>query len=336
MRQVLSAALLAVLLFASGCSHPEEPFARFLFMESEASPILSAHPARLAEVIFNQTGYNTRIYLVPENQMIVQALAAGQGDAAFVHAASAWYARESLSSGFEVAGILQDSEGNAWSAASLVVRTNSSFENLSDLRGSRSCHTGLLTSETLLVLLQMESEELVDLRSGDSTFAAQQALNHFFNSSLIPFGEGHPYGGNAGALRCLSEGLGDVAFIDESAPSKYCSTDTPREWCLPLGDYRILQTFEKIPYRVLLVAPGSSHKVGTLREIFAVLPTNPEGLSAMRDVLDADGLLANQSVKENLTAYGGALGRFPGLMESKSQRAFISSEWEAHEAYSPD
>ncbi|XP_036999766.2 inhibitor of carbonic anhydrase-like [Artibeus jamaicensis] len=111
-----------------------------------------------------------------------------------------------------------------------VVKKGSGFQ-LNQLKGKKSCHTGLGRSAGWVVpigLLYSELPEPCD--------SLQKAVGNFFAGSCVPCADGtafpklcqlcagkgtnkcacsnhEPYFGYSGALRCLQEGAGDVSFV---------------------------------------------------------------------------------------------------------------------------
>ena len=81
-------------------------------------------------------------------------------------------------------------------------------------------------------------------------------INDYFDGST---GKGNPasipvsgglYSGYAGALECLSDGYGDVAFAKDSTVGSYCANDDPTdnaEWCLDISQYVPLPKFGSSP-----------------------------------------------------------------------------------------
>lgn len=67
----------------------------------------------------------------------------------------------------------------------------------------------------------------------------------------------NPYAGDAGALRALSEGVCDVAFLRASTYDQYCSPvgNTPASWCLPASSFLRLPQLGQSDFASL---PGSS------------------------------------------------------------------------------
>ncbi|XP_036123095.1 serotransferrin [Molossus molossus] len=111
-----------------------------------------------------------------------------------------------------------------------VVKKGSGFQ-LNELRGKKSCHTGLGRSAGWKVPMGLLYKELTEPHD-----SLQKAASNFFEASCVPCadrtafpklcqlcaGKGtdkcacsnhEPYFGYSGALKCLMDGAGDVAFV---------------------------------------------------------------------------------------------------------------------------
>lgn len=148
---------------------------------------------------------------------------------------------------FNLAPILAekyDSVGGSYYAVA-VVKKNSKFQSFGDLKGAKSCHTGIgRTAGYNAPLSILLNKNLIDKKS----CSFSEALANFFSASCLPgareplnqistskvdklcelcvgnidnkdsstkcnFDEGEAYSGYTGAFRCLVEGGGDVAFV---------------------------------------------------------------------------------------------------------------------------
>ena len=82
-------------------------------------------------------------------------------------------------------------------------------------------------------------------------------LNYFNDDASIPE-SGTPYYGYGGALKCLSDGTGDVAFAKDSTVASYCDNEDPTEnedWCLAIDQYVALPEFGKSPSHPVMYNP---------------------------------------------------------------------------------
>lgn len=143
--------------------------------------------------------------------------------------------------------IIAEQYGNAGGSyyAVAVVRKDSKFQNFSDLRGTKSCHTGIgRTAGYNAPLYTLISQNLIE----KTNCPYPKALSNFFSESCLPgakdprwgikdgdserlcklcggdidrknvttkcnFDSSESYSGYTGAFRCLVQGGGDVAFV---------------------------------------------------------------------------------------------------------------------------
>lgn len=139
---------------------------------------------------------------------------------------------------------------------------------MADLRGARSCHTGYRKTAGWTVpvgfLVAQGIMPVVDLQPGVQADA--QTVAAFFSETCAPrytkdgpkrgggawpglctgcrgnCSEASPFGDYSGALRCLMEGAGDVAFIKEGTPRDFAKGGPKAEaWStLAASDLRLL------------------------------------------------------------------------------------------------
>ena len=139
--------------------------------------------------------------------------------------------------------VLKDSE-----MAIASLDSDDSTDPFSLLAGKTSCHTGWLKSAGMLLPMGHligngyanvigDSDDIESVRS--------TILNYFSEDASIP-DSGTPYYSYSGALRCLSEGVGDVAFVKDSTVASYCeNTDAQdnEDWCLDEEEYVLLPSY---------------------------------------------------------------------------------------------
>ncbi|KAI8511347.1 antigen p97 [Branchiostoma belcheri] len=157
-----------------------------------------------------------------------------------------------------------------WAVA--VVRKDNPEINMNNLRGRKSCHTGLgKTAGWIIPTGWLVDQDFVQT---DGQTSLVQAVGHFFSKSCVPgakspeydpqntnpstlcslcagAGEDHcvrnknePYYGYSGAFRCLAEGAGDVAFINHQTVQDNTDGHNPENWAAGLraDDFELLCT----------------------------------------------------------------------------------------------
>ena len=120
------------------------------------------------------------------------------------------------------------------------------------LEGKTSCHTGWLKSAGMLMpmgyLIGNGYADVVG--SPDDIDSLRETILSFFNENASIPEFGTPYYGYSGAVKCLSEGYGDVAFAKDSTVDSYCGSDNLSEneaWCLARNQYIALPAFGQAP-----------------------------------------------------------------------------------------
>ncbi|XP_054723478.1 transferrin-like [Uloborus diversus] len=154
-----------------------------------------------------------------------------------------------------------------------VLRSASDVKNLADLRGLRSCHTGMGRTAGWVMPVGILLSE--DLLSSDNGCNRATAVAEFFSGgSCVPGANNTKYNpgrvgsellcrhcigdenrlnkcsrdskerfsGYAGALRCLAEGRGDVAFVKHTTVPDYTDGRSQAPWSKDLisSDFKLL------------------------------------------------------------------------------------------------
>jgi len=316
MHRASSLAALALLTatLLSGCTAESDPVLRLAFTQPDDALEPAKHPERLAEAIEAATGRQTELYLVENTELALQAVESGQADAAFVDAGAGWFAWKRF--GLEAVASSLESDGRPNYVASAWVLASSSYESMEDLRGADSCHTGLMKSAgTFMPLGWLVRNGLVEPVGPDEVTSIEPTLDAFFGTVRIPPSDSDPYGNYKGALRCLSEGKGAVAFGKDTTPTTFCRADAPDrpEWCLPPGQYRELQQFGRVPGHPVMVGDIPTAKRDDLVRGLTGLSGTPEGQAVLQGVLGTKGVVAVDSSEAHLGDYAENIQHVPGM-----------------------
>ncbi len=128
------------------------------------------------------------------------------------------------------------------------------------LAGKTSCHTGWLKSAGMLLpmgyLIGNGYANVVGDANDISSLSA--TIYEFFNDNASIPESGTPYYGYSGAVKCLSEGAGDVAFAKDSTIASYCDNEDATEnedWCLAMDQYVALPAFGQAPSHPVMYNP---------------------------------------------------------------------------------
>ncbi|XP_078012958.1 serotransferrin isoform X1 [Phascolarctos cinereus] len=142
-----------------------------------------------------------------------------------------------------------EEERQIYSFAVAVVKKGTDFR-LRDLKGKRSCHTGLGMSAGWIIPIG-KLVELGVLDWNNINYSIENAVAEFFSDSCVPcafwmnsqlchlcVGVGpdqcacsnrEPYFGSSGALMCLKDGVGDVSFMEHTTLLETLPTAAERD-----------------------------------------------------------------------------------------------------------
>lgn len=313
MRPLVIAALLAVPLLA-GCTSDDDPVLRLAFTQPDDALEPAKHPERLAQAIEDATGRETRVYFVQSTELALQAVDAGQADAAFVDGAAGWFAWQRF--GLDAVAANLESDGRPYYVASAWVLNASAHDDMEDLRGADSCHTGLLKSAgTFMPLGWLIGNGLATRVGPDELASIEPTLDAYFGDVNMPPTDADPYGNYQGALRCLSEGKGDVAFGKDTTPATFCGPAVANRasWCRPLADYRELQQFGRVPSHPVMIGDIPDGKRADLVDGLLALSATADGKAILKSVLNSNGMVAVDSSDAHLGEFAANIAHVPGI-----------------------
>lgn len=313
MRTILAALILMAPLLA-GCTAQDDPVLRLAFTQPDDALEPAKHPQRLADAIQNATGRTTTIHLVQSTELALQAVASGQADAAFVDGAAGWFAWKRF--GLEAAAASLESDGRTYYVASAWVLEGSPYKSMADLRGQDSCHTGLLKSAgTFMPLGWLIKEGLAQRVGPDELSSIVPTLDSYFGNVSMPGSDADTYGNYQGALRCLSDGTGDVAFGKDTTPASFCSPNTKDRaaWCKDLSAYRKVQEFGRVPSHPVMVGNIPEAKKADLVKALVDLSGNDAGKALLKGIVGGNGFVAVESSQAHLAEYADVVQHVPGM-----------------------
>lgn len=321
-------ALMVMSVGFSGClGGEEEDVIRIAFSVKDDYDAFDENPQRLATYLSEATGLNVELYAITSDTLALEALRFGSADMAFLDGGAAWmgwqqYGLEAMMANTHADGrtyyeaqawVLNDSE--AGRAATDGDDATDPFEVLA---GSVTCHTGWLKSAGMLIPMgyfigQGYADVVGDVEDIESLRST--IFNHFSPDAVIPE-SGTLYYGYGGALRCLSEGEGSVAFVKDTSVDSYCATDDAERasWCLDREAYIPLPAFGQAPTHPLMYQPDSVSNADreALVQAFLALNTTDEGRSILANILNTQGLVETTS-QTHLGSYAALIQHVPGI-----------------------
>ena len=287
--------------------------------------IWDKNPQHLADKLSTLTGMDVEIYPVTDSGAAIEAVDKGNADIAFMDGAAAWLAWEIY--GLDVLAAEQKADGRVYYNATAWVKADSDMaaaylddDNSTDpfelMEGKKSCHTGWLKSAGMLIPMGYligngYAEVIGDANDIDSL---RDTVKTFFDEdSSIPEG-GTPYSSYKGALRCLSDGTGDVALAKDSVVNSYCTGDNRYDWCLDVDEYVMLPAFGQAPSHPAIYNPNtmSEETVIIVQNGLVALDDDAEGIEILNDLLNTDGMVV-ANAEDHLGTYAAAVSNVPGI-----------------------
>ena len=300
---------------------------------------IDENPQKFADYLAKELDMNVELYPIDSEGAILEALRFGNADIAFMDGAAAWVGWQQY--GLDALAADQKSDGRTFYNAHAVVLKDSemaaaylddddSTDPFALLAGKTSCHTGWLKSAGMLLPMGFligngyanvigDPNDIESLRS--------TVLNFFSEDSSIP-DSGTPYYSYSGAVKCLTEGAGDVAFAKDSTISSYCgNTDASEneEWCLPEDDYVLLPSYGAAPSHPVMYNPEllDAELITSVQDALVGMKDSEEGQSVLTNVLNTPSIVKT-TAQEHLSSYGNLVKDLPGIQSYFGDKYGIS------------
>lgn len=306
---------------------------------------LDSNPQLFAEYLSEKLNYDVSLFSVDSEGAMVEALRFGNADIALMDAGAAWvgwqqYGLEVLAADLNVDGRTYYN-ANAWvksdsEVASAHLDDNPYTDPFSLLSGKTSCHTGWLKSVGMLLpmgyLIGLGYANIIG--DPNDVEAIRNTIHGFFDSNSSIPETGTPYYGYSGALKCLSEGKGDVAFLEENSVEILCNNEFSslnQEWCLDIEEYIALPAFGKSPSHPVMYNPNFLDSVITSKvtNVLVEMSSDPEASNILENILNTPGFIAtNTSV--HLGSYSSLISNIPGIS------AYYEGKFSLNTSVSPD
>ncbi len=317
------------------------------------------NPQKFADYLAEELNMNVELYPIDSEGAILESLRFGNADIAFMDGAAAWVGWQQY--GLDALAADQKSDGRTYYNAHAVVLKDSemavahldgddSTDPFALLAGKTSCHTGWLKSAGMLLPMgYLISEGYAPVvGSEDDIESLRSTIFSYFNEDASIPDSGTPYASYSGAVRCLSEGAGDVAFVKDSTIGSYCGNEDAAEnedWCLDEEEYILLPSYGSAPSHPVMYNPervdiqtrtailnallsmndemyvenhsmGGETYTGCLNVNTQVVdteqPMNECGDRILMNILNTPGIV-EVNTQEHLGIYGNLIGSIPGI-----------------------
>ena len=312
----IASTLIGIILFSTlaGCLESEgnEKVIKIAFKTQDDYDDPAANPQILADFIAAQSGYDVELYPINSDIAAIEALRFGHVDIAFLDGGSAWIAWKQH--GLDAILADQKEDGSTSYIAQAWVLNDSEIQTLEDLQGMDSCHTGWLKSAGMLMPMgYMIHNEIVDVSGDDNDISSlRNTIEKHFGNASIPE-KGDLYYSYSGAFRCMTEGVGDVAFGKSTSYEDHCEGN---DWCLDREHYRPLEpAFGQVPSHPVMVNRDttSQEKIDAIVEAFLALNTQEGGPEILDGVLNTYAI-SEVTTEGHLGSYSTAIEAIPGIV----------------------
>ena len=289
---------------------------------------IDENPQRLADYLGTKLNMDVSLYPIDSDGAALEALRFGNAHLAFLDGGSAWVGWQQYD--LEVMAADEKSDGRTHYSAHAWVKADSEMaaahldddpitDPFSLLEGKTSCHTGWLKSAGMLMpmgyLIGHGYANVVG-DANDIETLRNTVLNYFNDDASIPE-SGTPYYGYGGALKCLSDGTGDVAFAKDSTVTSYCDNEDSTEnedWCLAIDQYVALPEFGKSPRHPVMYNPQfmDEELVNKVTTALVEMKNEADGEAILSDVLSTTAIVETDT-ETHLGSYSAVLSSIPGI-----------------------
>ena len=306
---------------------------------------IDSNPQLFAEYLSEKLNYDVSLFSVDSEGAMVEALRFGNADIALMDAGAAWVGWQQY--GLQVLAADLNLDGrtyynaNAWvksdsDVASAHLDDNPYTDPFSLLSGKTSCHTGWLKSVGMLLpmgyLIGLGYANIIGDPNDVETI--RNTIHGFFDSNSSIPETGTPYYGYSGALKCLSEGKGDVAFLEENSVEILCNNDFSslnQEWCLDIEEYVALPAFGKSPSHPVMYNPNflDSEITTKVTNVLVEMSSDSGASNILDNILNTPGFIATNT-SEHLGSYSSLISNIPGIS------AYYEDKFSLNTSVSPD
>ncbi len=235
----------------------------------------------LADSISDDIGIGVNISEFENHFSLVENLSNGVVNIAIADAIPSWKAWKH--DGMSVLASLLDEQEKVFSDTFAIVRSDSEFANSTDpfslMNGISPCFSGRDHPSTLLVAGSLVGRGLTNHLEDLQNSSILEIIQSLFNSSYSFPEENSELHGSNGALRCLSNGGGDIAFVEGNEQEIFCqdgSQPSDENWCLDPTEYSLLPPIGSLPYKSVIYDPTVLDMVSRTAVLNSLLSLNYE------------------------------------------------------------
>ncbi|MEC8766199.1 MAG: PhnD/SsuA/transferrin family substrate-binding protein [Candidatus Thermoplasmatota archaeon] len=302
------------------------------------------NPQALADYLSSVLDMKVELYNSQSEGAMLEALRFGNADIAIMDGGAAWVGWQQYD--LEVLAADQKSDGRTFYNAHAWVLSDSEMaqaaldedpytDPFSLLQGKTSCHTGWLKSAGMLLPMGylIGHGHATVIGDPNDVETLRNTIYGFFNENASIPDSGTPYYGYAGAVKCLSEGFGDVAFAKDSTVDGYCANTDATEneaWCLDRDKYVALPTFGQAPSHPVMYNPETmdDNKASLVRDALVGMADDPAAADVLEHVLNTPALVSATS-EGHLGSYSDAISNIPGIS------AYFNGKYAINDTVSP-
>ncbi len=288
---------------------------------------MEQNPQIFADYMKKKLGAPVTLYPIDSEGAAIEALRFGHADIAFMDGGSAWIGWQQ----YDLAVLASETkpDGRHWYGARAIVKSGSDIADahldnstytdpFALFQGKTSCHTGWLKSAGMLLPMgYLIGNGYANVIGDPNTVESmRQTIFSFFNENASIPESGSEYYSYKGALRCLSEDRGDIAFVADTTKNYYCAEGTSNSWCLENDDYVELPLFGRAPGHPIMYNPAetSDGKASLIREALVEMINDDEGKAILSNVLNSPrGIVDVGTTEDHLGTYSAAIRNIPGI-----------------------
>ena len=289
---------------------------------------IDENPQRFADYLQEKLNAPVELYAVDSEGASIEALRFGHADIAFMDGGSAWVGWQQYD--LSVLASETKPDGRTWYGARAIVRAGSDIaeahldddiytDPFSLFQGKTSCHTGWLKSAGMLLPMgYLIGNGYANVIGDPNTVESMRnTIYAFFNEDASIPDTGDTYYSYKGALRCLSEDRGDIAFVADTTLDYYCvDRAESNSWCLDETEYVELPLFGRAPGHPVMYNPGtmSDEKADIVRKVLVDMENNDEGQDILDEIINSPGGIVDVGTTEDhLGTYSAAIRNIPGI-----------------------